>query len=129
MVVCHSNIMVIINIMMYYLLLLVVFFVGTFGLWPGVSTMTLKGASQDQLSAKLQVINTPIHFQNWSLTCVIVIIIIMHTNTYTHTQCHNNIDDRFIMKHIKSIEISSFEQFAPRYLEHVNKALEEKVEK
>ena len=33
------------------------------------------------------------------------------------------------MKHIKSIEISSFEQFAPRYLEHVNKALEEKVEK
>ena len=88
--------------------------------------MMLKGASQDQLSAKLQVINTPIHFQNWSLNCNINI---MHTNTYTHTQCHNIIDDRFIMKHIKSIEISSFEQFAPRYLEHVNKALEEKVEK
>ena len=31
------------------------------------------------------------------------------------------------MKHIKSIEISSFEQFAPHDLEHVNKALEEKV--
>lgn len=31
------------------------------------------------------------------------------------------------MKHIKSIEISSFEQFAPHYFEHVNKALEEKV--
>ena len=44
---------------------------------------------------------------------------------YTHT--HTLADDRFIMKHIKSIEISSFEQFAPHYLEHVNKALEEKV--
>ena len=40
---------------------------------------------------------------------------------------HNFTDDRFIMKHIKPIEISSFEQFAPHYLEHVNKALEEKV--
>ena len=87
-----------------------------------MSSTTLKGASQDQLSAKLQVINTPVHFQTGHLIVIIIIII--------HTQCHNNIiDDRFIMKHIKSIEISSFEQFAPRYLEHVNKALEEKVEK
>ena len=55
----------------------------------------------------------------------------MHTNTrtYTHILHYCHLDDRFIMKHIKSIEISSFEQFAPHYLEHVNKALEEKVEK
>ena len=53
-----------------------------------------------------------------------------HTHTHTHTLTHTLlccVDDRFIMKHIKSIEISSFEQFAPHYLEHVNKALEEKV--
>ena len=36
-------------------------------------------------------------------------------------------DDRFILKQIKSIEISSFEQFAPQYFEHVNRALEEGV--
>ena len=31
------------------------------------------------------------------------------------------------MKQVKSIEISSFELFAPHYLQHVTKALEEKV--
>ena len=36
-------------------------------------------------------------------------------------------DDRFIMKQVKSIEISSFEPFALHYLKHVTKALEEKV--
>ena len=36
-------------------------------------------------------------------------------------------DDRFILKQIKSIEISAFEDFAPRYLDYINKALEEKV--
>ena len=36
-------------------------------------------------------------------------------------------DDRFILKQIKSIEISAFEDFAPRYLDYVNKALEETV--
>ena len=36
-------------------------------------------------------------------------------------------DDRFILKQIKSVEISSFEQFAPQYFEHVNRALEEGV--
>ena len=54
----------------------------------------------------------------------------MYVHTHTHTHTHTLlccVDDRFIMKHIKPIEISSFEQFAPHYLEHVNKALEEKV--
>ena len=37
------------------------------------------------------------------------------------------LDDRFILKQIKSVEISFFEQFAPHYFEHVNRALEEKV--
>ena len=36
-------------------------------------------------------------------------------------------DDRFILKQIKSIEISAFEDFAPRYLEYINKALDETV--
>lgn len=36
-------------------------------------------------------------------------------------------DDRFILKQIKSVEISSFEQFAPQYFQHVNSALEEGV--
>ena len=36
-------------------------------------------------------------------------------------------DDRFILKQIKSIEISAFEDFAPRYLDYVTKALENKV--
>ena len=36
-------------------------------------------------------------------------------------------DDRFIMKQIKSVEISSFEQFAPHYFTHVTSALEAKV--
>ena len=36
-------------------------------------------------------------------------------------------DDRFILKQIKSVEISSFEQFAPQYFEHVTTAMEEKV--
>ncbi|XP_064389208.1 1-phosphatidylinositol 3-phosphate 5-kinase-like [Halichondria panicea] len=35
-------------------------------------------------------------------------------------------DDRFILKQVKSIEISSFELFAPHYLKHVTKALEDK---
>ena len=37
------------------------------------------------------------------------------------------LDDRFIMKQIKSVEISSFEQIAPQYFEHVTSALENKV--
>ena len=37
------------------------------------------------------------------------------------------VDDRFILKQIKSIEISAFEDFAPRYLDYVTKALEKKV--
>ena len=41
--------------------------------------------------------------------------------------CFQSIDDRFILKQIKSIEISAFEDFAPRYLDYVNKALEERV--
>jgi hypothetical protein len=36
-------------------------------------------------------------------------------------------DDRFILKQIKSIEISAFEDFAPRYLDYINKALDETV--
>lgn len=36
-------------------------------------------------------------------------------------------DDRFILKQIKSVEISSFEQIAPLYFEHVTKALEDGV--
>ena len=36
-------------------------------------------------------------------------------------------DDRFILKQIKSIEISAFVDFAPRYLEYINKALDETV--
>ena len=50
-----------------------------------------------------------------------LLVILASILLYAHT------DDRFIMKHIKTIEISSFEQFAPHYLQHVNKALEEKV--
>jgi hypothetical protein len=89
------------------------FFTGTFALWPGVSSMMPKGANHDRLSAKLQVINKRLGF-----------LFFFKLVAYLHTHC---LDDRFIMKHIKSIEISSFEQFAPHYLEHVNKALEEKV--
>ena len=36
-------------------------------------------------------------------------------------------DDRFIMKQIKTVEISSFEQIAPLYFEHITAALENKV--
>ncbi len=36
-------------------------------------------------------------------------------------------DDRFILKQVKAIEISAFEDFAPRYLDYISKALEEKV--
>lgn len=36
-------------------------------------------------------------------------------------------DDRFIMKQIKNVEISSFEQTAPLYFEHITSALENKV--
>ncbi len=36
-------------------------------------------------------------------------------------------DDRFILKQIKSIEISAFEDFAPRYLDYITRAIEEKV--
>jgi len=37
------------------------------------------------------------------------------------------VDDRFILKQIKTIELSAFEDFAPRYLDYINKALDEKV--
>jgi 1-phosphatidylinositol-3-phosphate 5-kinase len=36
------------------------------------------------------------------------------------------IDDRFIMKQIKAVEISSFEQIAPLYFDHITSALESK---
>ena len=36
-------------------------------------------------------------------------------------------DDQFIMKQIKAVEISSFEQIAPHYFEHITTALESKV--
>ena len=38
-------------------------------------------------------------------------------------------DDRFIMKQIKTVEISSFEQIAPIYFDHITSALENKVRK
>ena len=37
-------------------------------------------------------------------------------------------DDRFIMKQIKAVEISSFEQIAPLYFDHITSALESKVQ-
>ena len=37
-------------------------------------------------------------------------------------------DDRFIMKGIENVEISSFEQIAPLYFEHITSALDNKVQ-
>ena len=41
--------------------------------------------------------------------------------------CMVCLDDRFIMKQIKTVEISSFEQIAPLYFDHITTALENKV--
>ena len=51
----------------------------------------------------------------------------VHCTLYTYACCTFSSDDRFIMKQIKSVEISSFEQIAPLYFEHVISALESKV--
>ena len=57
----------------------------------------------------------------------------IHVHLYTCMYMYSTVwyifstDDRFIMKQIKSVEISSFEQIAPLYFEHVISALESKV--
>ncbi len=50
-----------------------------------------------------------------------------HTILFNRGDLFFSPDDRFILKQVKSIEISSFELFAPHYLKHVTKALEDKV--
>ena len=41
--------------------------------------------------------------------------------------CVCNPDGRMIMKQVKPVEVSSFEEIAPQYFEHVAKAVKEGV--
>ena len=76
--------------------------------------------------AVLSIMHT-LHTSSQTEHCVHISLSVTISRHYVIIVYNINADDRFIMKHIKSIEISSFEQFAPHYLEHVNRALEEKV--
>lgn len=99
-------------------LLHVPFPTGLSGRYPGVSSLMPREESRDPPSAKSSV-RPNAHL------CVHIIVYI-HV-CYIALACVLVTDDRFIMKQIKNVEISSFEQTAPLYFEHITSALDNKV--